>query len=341
VTDHSPERAGTAAAGPAPADGVAPADGAAVAPGADRTGLALGLACYLLWGAFPLYFRLLEPAGAVEIVAHRAVWSLGFCLLALLVTRALREFVEVLRRPRALAQLALAALLVATNWLVYVYGVNSGHTVDAALGYFINPLVTVLLAVVVLGERLRPLQWAASGLGALAVAVIAVGYGELPWIALALAVSFGLYGLAKNRVGRTVGALPGLAVETTALFPLALGYLLWLGWSGAGTFGAGGADRVEHMLLLAVAGPLTAVPLLLFGAAARRLPLSVMGMLQYLTPVLQLLVGVLVFHEPMPPERWAGFALVWLAIAVLSLDGLRHRPRPARAARPARPARRA
>ncbi|MFH5822027.1 EamA family transporter RarD [Georgenia sp. AZ-5] len=303
---------------------------------ADRLGLALGLACYLLWGAFPLYFRLLEPASAVEIVAHRAVWSLGFCLLALLVTRALRGFADVLRRPRAVAQLALAAVLVATNWLVYVYGVNSGHTVDAALGYFINPLVTVLLAVAVLGERLRPLQWVATGIGALAVIVIAVGYGELPWIALALAVSFGLYGLAKNRVGRTVGALPGLAVETTALFPLALGYLLWLAQSGAGTFGAGGDDRLSHMLLLAVSGPLTAVPLLLFGAAARRLPLSVIGMLQYLTPVLQLLVGVLLFREPMPPERWAGFALVWLAIAVLTLDGWRHRPRPATpAGRPA------
>lgn len=324
MTDHSPaDRAGA----PAP---TAPAG--SPAPGADRTGLALGLSCYLLWGAFPLYFRLLEPAGPVEIVAHRAVWSLGFCLLALLVTRTVRDFTAVLHRPRAVAQLALAAVLVATNWLVYVYGVNSGHTVDAALGYFINPLVTVLLAVVVLHERLRPLQWAATGIGALAVGVITVGYGQVPWIALALAASFGLYGLAKNRVGRTVGALPGLAVETTALFPLALGYLLWLAHAGGGTFGAAGADRTEHMVLLALAGPLTAVPLLLFGAAARRLPLSVMGMLQYLTPVLQLLVGVLLFHEPMPPERWAGFVLVWAAIGVLSLDGWVHRPRLARPA---------
>nr|WP_127132399.1 EamA family transporter RarD [Georgenia sp. SYP-B2076] len=297
----------------------------------DRVGLALGLGCYLLWGAFPLYFRLLEPAGAVEIVAHRAAWSLGFCLLALLLTRQMRPYARALRRPRTLATLALAGVLVAANWLIYVYGVNSGHTVDAALGYFINPLVTVLLAVAVLGERLRPLQWVATAVGGLAVVVIVVGYGELPWIALSLAVTFGLYGLVKNRVGRTVAALPGLAVETTVLFPVAVAYLLWLAQSGASTFGAAGPERVSHMVLLAVSGPLTAVPLLLFGAAARRLPLSVVGMLQYITPVLQLLVGVLVFHEPMPPERWAGFALVWAAIAILTLDGVRSRPRWARA----------
>ncbi|QDC26779.1 EamA family transporter RarD [Georgenia yuyongxinii] len=294
--------------------------------GTDRVGLALGLSCYLLWGTFPLYFRLLDQASATEIVAHRAVWSLGFCLLALVLMRSMRAFGEVLRRPAMLAQLAVAAVLVASNWLVYVYGVNSGRTVDAALGYFINPLVTVLLAVLVLRERLRPLQWVASGIGAAAFVVIAVGYGELPWIALTLAVTFGLYGLAKNRVGRTVGALPGLAVETTVLFPVAVGYLLWLGATGAGTFGAAGPDRVSHMLLLLAAGPLTAVPLLLFGAAARRLPLSVVGMLQYVTPVLQLLVGVALFREPMPPERWAGFVLVWVAIALLTLDGWRHRP---------------
>lgn len=345
MSDHSPAVHPRAVASVSAATGAAshPATGPAgdaPSPGrADRAGLALGLSCYLLWGAFPLYFRLLDQASATEIVAHRAVWSLGFCLLALVLMRSVRQFGEVLRRPAMVAQLAVAAVLVASNWLVYVYGVNSGRTVDAALGYFINPLVTVLLAVLVLRERLRPLQWVASGIGAAAVVVIAVGYGELPWIALTLAVTFGLYGLAKNRVGRTVGALPGLAVETTVLFPVAVAYLVWLGVTGAGTFGAAGPDRVPYMLLLLAAGPLTAVPLLLFGAAARRLPLSVVGMLQYLTPVLQLLVGVLVFHEPMPPERWAGFVLVWLAIALLTLDGWRHRP-PGRARRPtpARPA---
>lgn len=309
-------------AAPSPASGADPDEPNPDQPGLDRTGLALGLSAYLLWGAFPLFFRLLEPAGAVEIVAHRATWSLGFCLLALAVTRSLASVLPAVRDRRTLATIAVAAVLVAVNWLTYVYGVNSGRTVDAALGYFINPLATVVLAVVVLGERLRTAQWVACGTGALAVVVIAVGYGQLPWIALCLAVSFGLYGLAKNRVGRTVGALPGLAVETAVLFPVAAGYLAWLAATGQGAFG----DDAGHSALLALSGPLTAVPLLLFGAAARRLPLSVVGMLQYVTPVLQLAVGVLLFHEPMPPERWAGFVLVWVAITILSVDGYRHRP---------------
>jgi chloramphenicol-sensitive protein RarD len=287
----------------------------------DRTGLALGFSAYLLWGAFPIFIRMLEPAGALEIVAHRASWSLGFCVLALALTRSLPSVLPALRERRTLATIAVAAVLIALNWLIYVYGVNSGRTVDAALGYFINPIATVLLGVFVLGERLRPAQWTACAVGAAAVVVIAVGYGELPWIALCLAASFGLYGLAKNRVGRTVGALPGLAVETAVLFPIALGYLAYLAATGAGTFG----DDLVHGVLLAAAGPLTATPLLLFGAAARRLPLSVIGMLQYITPILQLTVGVLVFREPMPPERWAGFVLVWIAIAILTVDGYRHR----------------
>ncbi|MPV37763.1 EamA family transporter RarD [Georgenia subflava] len=310
-----------------PADRTSAPDGPGT-PEVDRVGLALGLGCYLLWGAFPLYFRLLESAGAVEIVAHRASWSLGFCLLVLLLTRTMRTVLPVLRDPRTLGTVALGAVFIAVNWTVYVYGVNTGRTVDAALGYFINPLVTVLLAVAVLGERLRPAQWAATGVGAAAVAVIAIGYGELPWISLTLAASFGMYGLVKNRVGRTVGALPGLAVETAVLFPVAVGYLVFLGATGQGAFGAAGEDRVLLMVLLAASGALTAVPLLLFGAAARRLPLSVVGMLQYLTPVLQLLVGVLVFAEPMPAERWAGFVLVWVAITILTVDGVRRHRRP-------------
>ena len=219
-----------------------------------------------------------------------------------------------------LVPLAVAAVLIVTNWTTYVYGVLSGHVLDAALGYFINPLVTVLLAVVVLRERLRPAQWVAVALGAAAVVVISTGVGGLPWVALVLACSFGLYGLVKNRVGRSVGALPGLAVETAVLTPVALGYLLWLGARGDGTFGTEG---LGHALLLASAGIVTALPLLLFSSAARRLPLSVVGLLQYLAPVLQFLCGVLVFGEHMPPTRWAGFALVWLALVVLSVDGLR------------------
>lgn len=305
----------------------------------DRAGLAVGASAYLLWGALPLYLRLLEPTGTLEIVAHRVVWSLAFCLLLLALGRSLPALWVLVRTPRSLGILAVAAVLVAVNWLTYVYGVSTHRTVDAALGYFINPLVTVLLAVVVLRERLARLQWVAVGLGGAAVVVIAVGYGQLPWIALTVAVSFGLYGLAKNRLGRHVAALPALTVETAVLAPVALAYLLHLG--AAGTFGAPGPDRLAHVGLLVLAGPVTAVPLLLFGSAVRRLPLSVVGLLQYLAPVLQLLVGVVAFGEEMPAERWAGFVLVWSAVAVLTVDGLRRLPRPSARGRtraPVRPA---
>lgn len=322
--DHLP---GTGNPGPAPTG--APSSPAPPAPSGsprgataptDRWGLLLGAGAFFLWGAMPLYFPLLEPAAPLEIIAHRVVWSLLFCLVLLAATRQLGGFVTALRTPRTLGVLAVAAVLIVTNWTVYVYGVLSGHVLDAALGYFINPLVTVLLAVAVLRERLRPAQWAAVGIGVAAVVVISTGSGGLPWIALVLAASFGLYGLVKNRVGRTVEALPGLAVETAVLTPLALVYLAWLAATGVGTFGAEGAG---HALLLASAGIVTALPLLLFSAAARRLPLSVVGLLQYLGPALQFVFGLLVFHEPMSPTRWAGFGLVWLALVVLSVDGLR------------------
>ena len=286
----------------------------------DRTGLALGAGAYLLWGVLPVYFPLLAPAGAVEIIAHRVVWSLGFCLLLLVVTRTWGSFVAALRTRRILGLLVLAAGLIAVNWTTYVYGVLTDQVVDAALGYFINPLVTVLLAVFVLGERLRPAQWAALACGAVAVLVITVGYGRLPWIALTLAFSFGLYGLLKNRTGRTVTAVPGLAVETLVLLPVAVGYLLVLGSQGTGSFGAHGG---WHVVALVSSGVVTAVPLLMFGAAARRLPLSVVGMLQYIAPTMQFLLGVLVFREQMPPARWFGFALVWVALVLLTADGLR------------------
>jgi chloramphenicol-sensitive protein RarD len=285
-----------------------------------RAGLALGAGAYVLWGVLPLYFPLLAPAGAVEIIAHRVVWSLGFCLLLLVVTRTWDAFVAALRTPRTLAVLALAAVLVAVNWTTYVYGVLSDQVVDASLGYFINPLVTVLLAVFVLGERLRPAQWAALGFGAVAVLVITVGYGRLPWIALTLAFSFGLYGLIKNRVGRTVPAVAGLAVETLVLMPVAVGYLLFLAADGSGSFGAHGG---WHVAALVSSGVVTAVPLLMFSGAARRLPLSVVGMLQYIAPTMQFLIGTVVFGEHMPPARWFGFALVWVALVVLTADGVR------------------
>jgi chloramphenicol-sensitive protein RarD len=290
------------------------------APELDRRGLLLGFGAYLLWGFLPLYFGLLEPAGAVEIIAHRVVWSLLFCVLVLVVTRTLGTVRAVLRSPRTAGALAGAGVLVTTNWLVYVYGVLSGHTVDAALGYYINPLVTVVLAVVLLGERLRRAQWVALALGAIAVVVITAGVGRLPWIALTLAFTFGAYGLVKNRTGQTVGALAGLTIETATTTPLALGYLTWLGSQGALTFTMHGP---AHTVALVALGVITAVPLLLFGGAARRLPLSVLGMLQYLTPTLQFLIAVLVFGEEMPAARWWGFGLVWLALVVLTADGVR------------------
>ncbi|MGW6129483.1 EamA family transporter RarD [Cellulomonas sp. NPDC055163] len=290
------------------------------APALDRRGLAGGIGAYTLWGLLPLYFPLMQPAGAVEIIAHRIVWSLAFCALLLGLTRGWRPFLTVLRSGRTLALLTAAALLLAVNWLVFVYGILTDHVVDAALGYYINPIVVVTLAVLVLHERLRPVQWVALGFGTAAVVVIAVGYGRVPWIALTLAGSFGAYGLLKNRVGRTVTAVPGLAAETLVLTPLALGYLVWLHAAGLGAFGAHGT---AHTLALVGSGIVTAVPLVLFNTAARRLPLSLVGLLQYIAPTLQLVIGVVVLHEAMPAARWWGFGLVWVALVLLAVDGAR------------------
>jgi chloramphenicol-sensitive protein RarD len=282
-----------------------------------QAGLAQGLGAYLLWGFLPLYFPLLIPAGPVEIIAHRVLWSLVVCVIALAAISGLRALRDVLRSPSTVGWLSLGSVLVASNWLVFVFAVLSGHTVDAALGYYINPLVTVVIAVAALGERLRPLQWASVGLGLAAVTVLTIGVGRLPWISLVLAATFGIYGLIKNRTGRTVSPLVGLTVETAVLTPLAAGWLV-LGLHG-GSFGSHGP---WHAAALAGAGLVTAVPLLLFAGAARRLPLSVVGLLQYLTPTLHFAIGVWVFGEQMPPARWWGFALVWLALALLTTDGL-------------------
>ncbi|MCG2798703.1 MAG: EamA family transporter RarD [Cellulomonas sp.] len=295
----------------------------------ERSGIALGLTAYGLWGLLPLYFPLMAPAGAVEVIGHRIVWSLVLCLVILVATRSWRAFTTVLADRRAMAVLALASVLLATNWLTFVIGVTSGHTVDAALGYFINPLVVVGLAVGVLHERLRRTQWVALGLGAAAVVVISVGNGAVPWIGLTVAVTFAGYGLLKNRMGRTVAATPGLAAETLVLTPVALGYLGWLQVTGAGAFTGHGS---WHLAALISLGVVTTIPLLAFNAAARRLPLSVVGLLQYVTPLMHLAIGVLVQHEAMPAARWWGFALVWVAVALLVIDGLRasHQARQAR-----------
>lgn len=294
-----------------------------------RVGLAQGVGSCLWWGLLPLYFPLLAATAPVEIIAHRVIWSLLVCLAILHAAGAWGSVRDVLHSRRTLLALGCAGALVATNWLVFVFGVLGGHAVDAALGYYINPPVTAALAVVVVGEPLRPAQWVALGTGAVAVVVLTVGVGRVPWIALTLAATFVLYSLLKNQVSRTVPAVTSLAVETAAMTPVALGYLLWLGLNGAGT--STGVGR-WHTVALISAGVVTAVPLLLFGGAARRLPLSVVGMIQYLTPTIQLTLGVLVLHEQMPAARWWGFALVWLALVVLTVDGLRNgrAPRPER-----------
>ncbi|HEX8497103.1 MAG TPA: EamA family transporter RarD [Actinomycetales bacterium] len=285
-----------------------------------RRGTAFGAGAYLIWGVFPLYFHLLLPASALEILLHRVVWSLLVCLLAIAVLRDLSWVRPLLASPRRLLRLGVAAVFIAANWGVYIYGVNSGQVVETALGYFINPLVTVLLGVVLLRERLRRLQWAAVGLGAVAVVVLTVDYGHPPWIALALAGSFATYSLMKKRIGTQLGALAGLTTETALLAPFALAALVWVEVTGRGTF----SDQPPwHGLLLVSTGIATAVPLLLFAAAARRIPLSTIGLLQFTTPGLQLLTGVFLLGEQVPASRWIGFGIVWAALAVLTIDMLR------------------
>lgn len=282
-------------------------------------GIAFGVGAYGLWGLFPLYWPLLRPAGALEILAYRMVFSLVTIALLLAVARGWAGLRAATRDRRAVALLAVAAVLVSVNWGMYIYGVNSGQVVETSLGYFINPLVTVLLGVFVLRERLRPAQWAAVGLGFASVVVLTVGYGGMPWLALTLAFTFGCYGLVKKKAPAT--AMQGMAIETGIQFLPATCYLLALAAAGRNTFASHG---VGHALLLAGAGLVTAAPLLLFAAAARRVPLSTVGLLQFLAPILQLLIGVLVDHEPMPTERLIGFGIVWAALLVLTVDAVRH-----------------
>ncbi|MFD6113215.1 EamA family transporter RarD [Streptomyces yangpuensis] len=283
-----------------------------------RAGLLYGFGAYGIWGLVPLFWPLLMPAGAVEILAHRMTWSLAVVGLALLAVRRWGWIRELLRRPRKLGLTALAASVISVNWGLYIWSVNNGHVVESSLGYFINPLVSIAMGVLVLGERLRRAQWVAVGLSFLAVLVLAVGYGRPPWISLVLACSFATYGLIKKKLN--MGGLESLAAETAMLFLPALGYLLWLGAQGRSSFASQG---VGHALLLAATGLVTAIPLVFFGAAAIRVPLSTLGLLQYMAPVFQFGLGVLYFHEAMPPERWAGFSLVWAALAILTWDALR------------------
>jgi chloramphenicol-sensitive protein RarD len=283
-----------------------------------RLGIVYGVAAYLLWGLFPLFFPLLKPAAPAEILAQRIVWSLAAVAVVLAATRSMSSLRAVLRDRRRVKLLAGAAVLIAVNWGTFIYAVNSKHVIESSLGYFITPLVSAAFGVIVFRERLRRWQLVALGLGAVAVGLLAVDYGRLPWIALTLALSFGTYGLLKKLAG--VGAAESLAIETLVLLVPALVYLGVLEGSGGATFFHGGAD---HALLLMAVGPITAVPLLFFAGAVTRVPLTLMGMLQYLAPVLQFLVGLAIVGERMPASRWIGFGLVWVALVVLSVDGLR------------------
>jgi len=283
----------------------------------ERIGIIFAFSAFLLWGVLPGFFLLLKPAGPFEIVAWRIIFSLVFCVLLITVTRAWPALLAIVRQPKLMLLMGLAAALILINWQVFVFATLSGHVIETALGYFINPIVTVLLGVTLLKERLRVLQWVAVGISVVAVLVLAINYGVFPWISLTLAFSFAVYGLVKKKVGPQVDAVSGLTMETAWLVPIAVVQLVVVGVTTGLTIGT---VSLAHTLLLVSAGFITATPLLFFAAAARRLPLVYTGLIQYLAPVLQFLFGAFVLHEAMPPARWAGFALVWIALIILSID---------------------
>ena len=282
-------------------------------------GVLLGFVAYGLWGLFPLYFHVLSDVAPIEVVANRVVWSLVFLAILTTVTRTWARTLLTARERRDVVRLGIAAMFLAVNWGFYVYAVATNQVVEASLGYFINPLVSVGLGVLVLRERLRTGQWLAVGIAILAVGVLTVSYGRLPWISLILAFSFGIYGLIKKQVG--TGAVESLTIETAVLAPLAVVVMIVMAGSGSSSITSDGAGTVALLVLL---GPVTAIPLLAFGGAATRIPLSTLGLMQYLTPVFQFLLGVFVFGEAMSTTRWLGFLLVWISLVVMSVDGLRH-----------------
>jgi chloramphenicol-sensitive protein RarD len=283
-------------------------------------GIGYGLSAYLIWGSFPLVIAMLSFADPFEIVVWRVIFGFAFGLAVILVTRKFSEYLSVFKQPKQLLWISLAAVVIYINWQVYVYAVADNHVLEASLGYFINPLVTIALATIFLKEKLNVLQWVAVGLGGVAVLILTFNYGQPPVIALTLALSFGIYGLAKNRLGGKVSALNSFTVETTLLLPLGIVQLVVLAGMMQIQFGYAG---LAPSLGLAAYGVLTAITLLLFGAAAKRVPLSYIGFMQYLTPTLQFLLGLIVFQEPMPAARWLGFAMVWFALSILSFDALR------------------
>lgn len=292
-----------------------------------KAGLIYGTAAYLCWGFFPLYWPLLEPASAYEVLAHRIVWTFVFCLGLLTIARKWGAFRAIIGQRRLMVPLALASVVITLNWGAFIWGVTNGHVIETSLGYFINPLMTVLLGVFVLGESLRRLQWVAVGLGILAVVVLTVDYGRPPWVALVLATTFATYGFLKKRAN--LGTIEALSVETTILTPFAIAFLVLLGVQGTLTFGHEGA---LNTVLLMGTGIVTAIPLLMFGAAAIRLSLTTIGILQYLGPILQFIFGLTIFGEHMGTARWIGFVMVWSALVIFTYDAMRTRRRAKRTA---------
>ena len=280
-------------------------------------GLLFGVSAYTLWGLFPIYWPLLKPANPLEIVSHRAVWTLVFCFIILALTKTLKSTLSLLKRPKIVAGLFLSSILISINWIIYIYAANTGHVIEASLGYFINPLVVIATGVIVLKEKMRPLQWTAVGIATIGVAVLTIDYGRLPWIALGLALSWGSYGLVKKQLG--LGALEGLSIETLLSSGFYLGYLIWLGNRGEGQF----SHSLTLTLLLIGGGAVTAIPLLLFNGSTNRLPLTLVGLLQYITPTIQFCIGVWYYHEDMPAARWVGFVIIWVALMSLALDLIR------------------
>ena len=283
----------------------------------ERLGLAYGVSAYALWGMFPLYWPLLEPANPLEIVSHRAVWTLIFCVIVLAITHALKSTLATFRRPKVAIKLFLASVLISINWLIYIWATNNGHVVEASLGYYINPLIIIAFGVILLKEKMRRLQWVAVSIATVGVIILTVDYGRLPWVALGLALSWGTYGLVKKQLG--LGALEGLAIETMIAFFPYCGYLIFIGSKGEGQFGHGAGLTI----LLISAGAVTAIPLLLFNGSTTRLPYSTIGLLQYITPTIQFSIGVWVNNEAMPTARWVGFIFIWLALITLATDLLK------------------
>lgn len=284
-----------------------------------RTGILSAALAFFCWGLFPLYFHALNNVPPAQILAHRMLWSLLFLLIVLAIRRQW-SWLAIVKKPRVLATFVASAFLLSANWLVYIWSVNNGHVIEASLGYFINPLVNIMFGFFLLKERLRRAQWGAIAVAALGVAWLTWQSGTVPWIALILAASFGGYGLMRKTA--SLGALEGLSLETMVLFPLAAGYVGWLTWHGHNAFVNTASDHTR--LLLIAAGPLTAVPLLLFASGARKIPMSLLGLLQYLSPTLQFLLGVWVFHEAFSAERLVGFAVIWAALALYAAEGLLH-----------------